>query len=93
MKAYLDFEPVAQWVMAIRREPCLRKNVGVARGYRVVDRDQAFLLPPDMRDWLPGDHLVWFVLDTVDELDTRAFVVETVANDGDFLPRPNLARS
>ncbi|MFI7134396.1 transposase [Nonomuraea sp. NPDC050153] len=34
-----------------------------------------FLLPPDMRDWLPGDHLVWFVLDVVSELDTARFRV------------------
>jgi transposase len=30
------------------------------------------LLPVDMRDWLPGNHLVWFVLDAVDELDVSA---------------------
>jgi transposase len=30
------------------------------------------LLPVDMRDWLPPDHLVWFVLETVEALDTRA---------------------
>jgi transposase len=35
-----------------------------------VDRDQQFLLPPDMRDWLPDGDLVWFVLDTVAALDT-----------------------
>lgn len=28
------------------------------------------LLPVDMREWLPSDHLVWFVLETVDALDT-----------------------
>src|SRR3954451_8319923 len=28
------------------------------------------LLPVDMREWLPPDHLVWFVLDTVEALDT-----------------------
>ena len=28
------------------------------------------LLPVDMRDWLPEDHLVWFVIDTVTALDT-----------------------
>ena len=28
------------------------------------------LLPVDMREWLPPDHLVWFVLETVDALDT-----------------------
>ncbi|KPM50200.1 hypothetical protein ACG83_02955 [Frankia sp. R43] len=42
----------------------------MARGYRPVRRDQLFLLPPDMTDWLPDDHLVWFLLDLVAELDT-----------------------
>lgn len=45
----------------------------MAKGFRPVDRDQRFLLPPDMRDWLPGDRLVWFVLDAVDALDLAAF--------------------
>jgi len=32
------------------------------------------LLPPDMRDWLPGDHPVWLVIAVVeDHLDTSAF--------------------
>jgi transposase len=30
------------------------------------------LLPVDMREWLPPDHLVWFLLETVDALDTSA---------------------
>ncbi len=30
------------------------------------------LLPVDMREWLPVDHLVWFVLETVEALDTSA---------------------
>ena len=37
------------------------------------DREQVFLLPPDVRDWLPGGHLVWFVLDAVAEMDLDAF--------------------
>jgi transposase len=36
-------------------------------------RDQPFLMPPDMREWLPADHLAWFLLETVDALDTSAF--------------------
>ena len=28
-------------------------------------REQGFLLPPDVRDWLPADHLAWFVIDAV----------------------------
>lgn len=42
----------------------------MAGSYLSPDRDQVFLLPPDMRDWLPEDHVVWFVLDVVDRLDT-----------------------
>jgi transposase len=45
----------------------------MAKGYRAVLRDQPFLLPVDMRDWLPADHLVWFVLDVVEQVDTSAF--------------------
>jgi transposase len=38
------------------------------------DRHQPFLLPPDLRDWLPADHLAWFVLDVVDQLDLGPFL-------------------
>jgi transposase len=45
----------------------------MAKGYRRVDRDQAFLLPPDMRQWLPEGHPVWLVIEAVGLLDTSAF--------------------
>jgi transposase len=45
----------------------------VAKGYRPVIRDQGFLLPPDMRDWLPESHPVWLVIEAVGQLDTTAF--------------------
>jgi transposase len=38
------------------------------------DHDQPFLLPPDLRDWLPQDHLAWFVHDVVDQLDLGPFL-------------------
>ncbi|HEV8172216.1 MAG TPA: transposase [Actinoplanes sp.] len=41
----------------------------MAKRFRPVDRDQRFLLPVDMRDWLPEDHQVWLVLDVVGQLD------------------------
>jgi transposase len=45
----------------------------MAKRYRPVPRDQAFLLPPDMRDWLLPDHPVWLVIEVVDKhLDTSA---------------------
>lgn len=45
----------------------------MAKVYRAVDRDQEFLLPPDMRQWLPEDHLVWFLIAAVERMDTSAF--------------------
>ena len=42
----------------------------MAFDYLPVDRDQQFLLPPDMREWLPEGHLAWFVLDVVGRVDT-----------------------
>ena len=37
------------------------------------DRDQVFLLPPSLREWVPEDHLVWTVLDAVGEMDLDGF--------------------
>ena len=45
----------------------------MATRYRRYDPDQALLLPPSLQDWLPEDHLVYFVSDTIDQLDLRAF--------------------
>jgi transposase len=45
----------------------------MAKGYRPVMRDQPFLLPPDMREWLPPDHPVFVVIGAVEQMDTSAF--------------------
>ena len=44
-------------------------------GQRFVacDREQSFLMPPDVREWLPDGHLAWFVIDAVEEMDLEAF--------------------
>jgi transposase len=45
----------------------------MAKGYRPVDRDQVFLLPPDMREWLPESHPVYLVIEALGRMDTSAF--------------------
>jgi transposase len=47
----------------------------VAQNFLPCDRDQELLLPPSLREWLPEDHLAWFVLDSVAEIDLEAFYV------------------
>jgi transposase len=37
------------------------------------DREQSLLLPPDLRDWLDEDHLAWFVIEAIEELDLEPF--------------------
>jgi transposase len=51
-----------------------RDNVCVACNFVRVDREQLMLMPPSVAEWLPEDHLAWFVIDVVDELDLSAFV-------------------
>lgn len=45
----------------------------MAQNFIDCDREQEFLLPPSLREWLPDDHLAWFVLDAVEEIDLGAF--------------------
>jgi transposase len=47
--------------------------VGEAR-FRRVDRDQQFLLPPDVREWVPAGHPALFVVELVESLDLSGFV-------------------
>jgi transposase len=44
------------------------------QNFLACDRDQSLLLAPDLREWLPEDHLAWFVIDAVAELDLSKFL-------------------
>src|SRR5690606_33797084 len=59
-----DYPARVSW----RRAPC-----GMAVNVRECDREQLYLMPPSVLEWLPEDHLVFFVLDVVAELDMGAF--------------------
>src|SRR6516165_11070018 len=49
------------------------ENSGMAQNFLTCDREQSFLLPPDLREWLPEDHLAWFVIDAVGVMDLSGF--------------------
>src|SRR3954464_1542085 len=50
------------------------RGMGMA-GYNFIrpNRDQLFLLPPALQDWLPPDDLAYFLLDAVDQFDLAPF--------------------
>src|SRR3954454_20399675 len=43
------------------------------QNFLACDREQELLLPPSLREWLPAEHLAWFVIDAVAEFDLSAF--------------------
>jgi transposase len=53
----------------------------MAQNFLTCDRDQPMLLPPDLREWLPDDHLAWFVIEAIEELDLEPFYA-TYRSDG-----------
>ncbi|MGH8301679.1 MAG: transposase [Steroidobacteraceae bacterium] len=57
----------------------------MAYHYLGADREQLFLMPVSMREWLCEGHLAWFVIDAVARLDTKA-LDERHPNDGPGRP-------
>jgi len=45
----------------------------MAQNFIASRREQGFLLPRDLRDWLAADHLAWFVIDAVADMDLGDF--------------------
>ena len=52
------------------------------RAFRPYDPDQPLPLPPDLRQWLPADHLVYLLSDIVDQLDLSPILVVYEQGDG-----------
>lgn len=48
--------PPLSSISSVRPRP---DNPRMAHNFIACDRDQPMLLPPDLRDWLPEDHLAW----------------------------------
>jgi len=41
--------------------------------FRKYSPEQKFLLPPSLDEWLPKDHIVRFISEAVDQMDTSGF--------------------
>jgi hypothetical protein len=58
-----------------------------------VDRDSPMLLPSDLREWVPSNHLVHFLIEAVEQLDLRcAHLNERGSRVEDPVPKPWLNR-
>jgi transposase len=50
--------------------------IGVGQNFLSCEREQELQLPPSLREWLPEEHLAWFVLDAVAAIDLDAFYAD-----------------
>jgi transposase len=48
----------------------------MAQNFLSCDREQDFLMPPSVREWLPAGHLAWYLLDVVERFDLDVFYGE-----------------
>ena len=62
----------------------------MAYNFLPVECDQLYLMPPSVTDWLDEDHLAFFVLDAVDEMDLDPFYAK-YREDG-WAPLPTTRR-
>src|SRR5215213_7163087 len=49
------------------------EDSAMAQNFIECDREQAFLMPPSLCEWLPEDHLAWFVIEAVGEMNLDEF--------------------
>jgi transposase len=56
------------------------------------DRDQPFLMPPDLREWVPKDDLVHFIIEAVERVDMKKFAINhSGSGSAQYHPRMMLA--
>ncbi len=60
----------------------------MAARFVTIDHDTLLLLPPDMRQWVPANHLVHFVMDAVAEQDVRSAQVNHRGSGDEQYPPP-----
>ena len=59
---------------------------------KTLDRETPLLLPPDLRDWVPSNHIVHFVIDAVNQLPPDLFQFNhRGTGDAQYPPRMMLA--
>lgn len=49
------------------------RGVLVGYSFKPVERDQLYLMPPSLREWLPEGDLAWFIVDAVEQMELGQF--------------------
>ena len=58
----------------------------MSKTFRPYEPDQDFLMPISMREWLPADHLAYFISDVVESLDLSAITKRYAGEERGYPP-------
>lgn len=58
----------------------------MSKTFRSYEPDQDFLMPISMREWLPADHLAYFISDVVESLDLSAITKRYAGEERGYPP-------
>ena len=58
----------------------------MSKVFRPYEPDQVFLMPASMREWLPGNHLAYFISDVVDQIDLSEIMERYARQDRGYPP-------
>ena len=58
----------------------------MSKTYRLYDPEQQLLLPAALQEWLPPDHLAYFISDVVDQMELSAITARYEEQRGGGLP-------
>ena len=64
--------------------------MSISRKYKPYDPNTSYLLPPNLRDWLPENHLAQFIIDTVNEFDLSEFYHPVKTSRGQYPYDPKM---
>ena len=45
----------------------------MAYNIKTINREQIYLMPPSLQEWLPEKDMAWFIIDVVEQIDLRAY--------------------
>lgn len=45
----------------------------MAYNIKTINREQIYLLPPSLQEWLPEKDMAWFIIDVIEQMDLSAY--------------------
>jgi len=54
----------------------------MAYNIKTINREQIYLMPPSLEEWLPEKDMAWFIIDVVEQMDLGYIIANIGLMDG-----------